>query len=334
MAREEIFVRLSKLADIKKSITLVASLLVVFLLPVNSWSADFEGDLNFFKNFDWPTVQEKETQKKNEASENSQNAGTQNGEGPVEMGRAAEVTIQLEKKMPAMQGSSDKPFLGPDPMESGFEDDPFATPKEEVPVLDDPLEGLNRSVYKFNDTVYDNLLRPVAETYRDLVHEEVRIAVRNLFNNALAPVKLVSSVVQLDAGKAGRVIGRTVLNTIFGWGGMLDVAGQEYGIKDVNEDFNQALGYHGVSSGPYIVLPFLGPTTTRGVVGRVVDSFLSPTIVAAPGFAVGAALSGSRIVNDTSFRIEDIDALKKDAIDPYVSMRDFYHQYTEGQIKK
>ncbi|MCA9484431.1 MAG: VacJ family lipoprotein [Nitrospina sp.] len=250
------------------------------------------------------------------------------------MVQTTEVTIQLEKKMPAMQGSSDKPFLGPDPMESDFEDDPFATPKEEVPPLDDPIEGFNRSVYKFNDTVYDNLLRPVAETYRDLVHEEVRIAIRNLFNNALAPVKLVSSVVQLDPEKAGRVVGRTLLNTIFGWGGMLDVAGQEYGIKDVNEDFNQALGYHGVGSGPYVVLPFLGPTTLRGVAGRVVDSFLSPTIVAAPGFAVGAALSGSRIVNDTSFRIEDIDALKKDAIDPYVSMRDFYHQYTEGQIKK
>lgn len=319
---------------INKKITLLSSLLVVFLVPVNSWSADFEGNLDFFKGFDWEAVHKEVAQKNQAASKDSQGRKPDSKKGPFEMVQTTEVTIQLEKKMPAMQGSSDKPFLGPDPMEADFEDDPFATPKEEVPTLDDPIEGLNRSVYKFNDTVYENLLRPVAETYRDLIHEEVRIAIRNLFNNALAPVKLVSSVVQLDPEKAGRVVGRTLLNTIFGWGGMLDVAGQEYGIKDVNEDFNQALGYHGVGSGPYVVLPFLGPTTLRGVAGRVVDSFLSPTIVAAPGFAVGAALSGSRIVNDTSFRIEDIDALKKDAIDPYVSMRDFYHQYTEGQIKK
>lgn len=319
---------------INKKITLLSSLLVALLIPVNSWSADFEGNLDLFKGFDWEAVHKEVAQKNQAVSKDTQDQESESKKGPLEVAQTTEVTIQLEKKMPAMQGSSDKPFLGPDPMESEFEDDPFATPKEDIPPLDDPIEGFNRSVYKFNDTVYDNLLRPVAETYRDLVHEEVRIAIRNLFNNALAPVKLVSSVVQLDPEKAGRVVGRTLLNTIFGWGGMLDVAGQEYGIKDVNEDFNQALGYHGVGAGPYVVLPFLGPTTLRGVAGRVVDSFLSPTIVAAPGFAVGAALSGSRIVNDTSFRIEDIDALKKDAIDPYVSMRDFYHQYTEGQIKK
>ncbi len=317
-----------------KRIFAVIAFGLISLAPVSGLAADFEGNLDFFKGFDWESVHKDVEQKNSVANAKSENPGVQTKKGPFEVTQTTEVTIQLEKKMPAMQGSSDKPFLGPDPMESDFEDDPFATEEQEIPELSDPLEGLNRTVYNFNDTVYDNLLKPVAETYRDLIHEEVRIAVRNLFNNALAPVKFVSSVVQLNPGKAGRVVGRTLLNTVFGWGGMLDVAGQEYGIKDVNEDFNQALGYHGVGSGPYIVLPFLGPTTARGVAGRVVDSFLSPTIVAAPGFAVGAALSGGRIVNDTSFRIEDIETLKKEAIDPYVSMRDFYHQYTEGQVLK
>ncbi len=258
------------------------------------------------------------------------------------MGQATEVTIQLKKQMPSgqtrgstsQQGSADRPFIGPDSSDKSFEEDPFAKEEVAIPELSDPIEGFNRTVYSFNDAVYENLLRPVAEVYRDILHEEVRIAIRNLYNNALAPIKLVSSVIQLNPGKTGRVLARTLINTTVGWGGMLDVAGQEYGIKDVNEDFNQALGYHGVGSGPYVVLPFLGPSTARGVVGRVVDSFLSPTIFAAPGFAVGAAMSGSRLVNDSSFHIEDIDQLKKDAIDPYVSMRDFYHQYTEGQIEK
>ncbi len=318
----------------------ITTLALIGFVPVCSNAADFEGNLDFFKGFDWESVHKDVEKKNNKAAQNNSsqeqqgNSEPQAEKDPFEKAKATEVTIQLEKKMPAMQGSSDKPFLGPDPLESGFEEDPFALKEDNIPELSDPIEGVNRAVYKFNDTVYDNLIKPVAETYRDLVHEEVRIAVRNLFNNALAPVKLVSSVVQLNPEKAGRVLGRTLLNTVFGWGGMLDVAGQEYGIKDVNEDFNQALGYHGVGSGPYIVLPFLGPSTVRGVAGRVVDSFLSPTIVAAPGFAIGAALSGSRIINDTSFRVEDIETLKKEAIDPYVSMRDFYHQYTEGQVQK
>ncbi len=317
-----------------KNLLAVIAFGLICLSPVGSFAADFEGNLDFFKGFDWESVHSDVEQKNNTANSKLENPGAQSNKGPFELVQTTEVTIQLEKKMPAMQGSSDKPFLGPDPMEADFEDDPFASSDKEIPELSDPIEGFNRSIYNFNDTVYTNLLKPVAETYRDLLHEEVRIAIRNLYNNALAPIKFVSSVVQLNPGKAGRVASRTLINTVFGWGGMLDVAGQEYGIKDVNEDFNQALGYHGVGSGPYIVLPFLGPSTVRGVAGRVVDSFLSPTLVAAPGFLIGAALSGGRIINDTSFRIDDIETLKKDAIDPYISMRDFYHQYTEGQVLK
>lgn len=238
---------------------------LISLAPASAFAADFEGNLDFFKGFDWETVHKDVEQKNNGTRVQAGKPGAKSSKGPFEVTKTTEVTIKLEKKMPAMQGSSDKPFLGPDPMEADFEDDPFATKDDEIPVLNDPLEGINRSVYNFNDTVYDNLLKPVAETYSDLVHEEVRIAVRNLFNNALAPVKFVSSVVQLNPEKAGRVVGRTLLNTVFGWGGMLDVAGQEYGIKDVNEDFNQALGYYGVGTGPYIVLPFLDPPLYVGL---------------------------------------------------------------------
>ena len=342
---------------------------LLWVHPQPAWSAEFEGKLDFFGDMDWEQVQ-REVDAKNRAVTQTSTAGRpqagsrdssstlgtiregasmgfaatayrevpEKAKGPFEMAQTTEVTIQLEKKMPpspAMQGTGDRPFLGPDPFEDDFiEEDPFAAEEPEIPELKDPLEGINRKIYNFNEAVYENLLKPVASTYRDLVHEEIRIAVRNLFNNALAPIKLFSSLIQFDFEKSGRVLSRTLINTAFGWGGMLDVAGQEYEIKDVNEDFNQALGYHGVGSGPYVVLPFLGPSTTRGLVGRIVDSFLSPTIVVAPGFAAGAAMSGTRMVNDTSFRIEDIDQLKKDAIDPYVSMRDFYHQYTEKQILK
>jgi phospholipid-binding lipoprotein MlaA len=162
----------------------------------------------------------------------------------------------------------------------------------------------------------------------------VRIAIRNLFRNALSPARFVNSLLQGKFEKAGRVLSRTVLNTVFGWGGMLDVAGQEYDIKPVNEDFGQTLGFYGLPSGPYIVLPFLGPSTARDLTGRVVDSFMSPTIIFSPGLIGGFAMQGSQLINETSFTLEGKRQLEEGAIDQYESIRDFYHQYREGLIKK
>ena len=167
-----------------------------------------------------------------------------------------------------------------------------------------------------------------------MVPEDLRIVIRNAFDNALAPVKLVSSLIQGDLDKSGRVIGRTLINTTAGLGGMLDVAGQEYGIENVDEDFDQALGHYDVPTGPYLVLPFIGPSSARNVSGRVVDSFLSPSILFAPGFFVSAGITVGETTNDTSFIIDDKEALGESAIDEYESVRDFYHQYREGLLKK
>ena len=212
--------------------------------------------------------------------------------------------------------------------------DPFESVEEEVSELKDPFFSFNHAIYSFNEALYENVLEPVVEFYVEYIHEDVRIAIRNLFRNALAPARLVNSLLQGKFEKAGRVLSRTFLNTVFGWGGMLDVAGQEYDIKPVNEDFGQTLGFYGVPSGPYIVLPFLGPSTARDVTGRVVDSFMSPTIVMSPGLIGGFAMQGTQMINETSFNLEGKRQLEAGAIDQYESIRDFYHQYREGLVKK
>jgi len=214
------------------------------------------------------------------------------------------------------------------------EPDPFQAPEEEIPELKDPFFSFNHAIYTFNEALYDNILEPVVEFYVKYIHEDVRIAIRNLFRNALSPVRFVSSLLQAKFEKAGRVLSRTVLNTVFGWGGMLDVAGQEYNIAPVNEDFGQTLGFYGVPSGPYIVLPFLGPSTARDTFGRVVDSFLSPAVIFSPGIIEGFALSGSELMNETSFNLENKRQLELGAVDQYESIRDFYHQYREGLITR
>ena len=103
----------------------------------------------------------------------------------------------LEDAVPLEEESAD-PF-GDDP----FEEDPFAAEEVVIPLMTDPFQGFNVTVYGFNDGVYEYFMRPVAETYRGVVNEEVRIAIRNLFDNALIPTKLVSSLIQGKWEKAG-----------------------------------------------------------------------------------------------------------------------------------
>ena len=214
------------------------------------------------------------------------------------------------------------------------EGDPFESSEERVPELKDPFFSFNRTMYNFNEALYDVVLEPIVKFYVKYVHEDVRIAIRNLFRNALSPARFVNSLLQGKLEKAGRVLSRTVLNTVFGWGGMLDVAGQEFKIKPVNEDFGQTLGFYGIPSGPYIVLPFLGPSTARDATGRLVDSFMSPAVIFSPGLIGGFILSGSEMINETSFNLEGKRQLEAGAIDQYESIRDFYHQYREGLVRK
>jgi phospholipid-binding lipoprotein MlaA len=168
---------------------------------------------------------------------------------------------------------------------------------------------------------------PIARGYRDFMHVEIRIAIRNAFSNVMSPIKFASSLLQGDLGKSGRVLGRLIINSTLGIGGLFDVADKGFGIKSVNEDFDQALGSHGIPTGPYVVLPLLGPSTLRNMVGRFADSFLDPTVVFSPGFTESAAISVGDTINDTSFIVDDIKQLDKDALDKYESIRDFYHQY-------
>ena len=263
--------------------------------------------------------------------------------------QTSEVTIMLEKKMPPPtspmeSGASAMEVIGETASNSGLRsgqklqtyeelEDPFA-PEEEVPELTDPIEGYNRFMFDFNEGFYENVMEPVARGYRAVIAEDFRLAISNVFDNAFAPVKLFSSLLQGDFEKSGRVVVRTLINTTVGLGGLLDVAGQEYDIKNVNEDFDQALGYYGVPTGPYVVLPLLGPSTLRNITGRVVDSMMSPSLIFAPDLVAGTAISVGDNINDASFILDDKAQLEDSAIDEYESVRDFYHQYRFGLVNE
>jgi phospholipid-binding lipoprotein MlaA len=255
--------------------------------------------------------------------------------------QTADVTIKLEKKLPKASDWPNSIETAQGTMRSSqdsqyYEDmkDPFAGSEEDIPVLTDPLEGYNRWMFGVNETVYDAVLEPVARGYRDTVHEQLRVGIKNIFSNAMAPVKLVSSLLQLEFKKSGQVLARTLINTTLGFGGMADVAGEEYGIEDVNEDFDQALGYFGVPTGPYVVLPFFGPSTARNIIGRTADALMSPGAVVGASLGTNIIVNVEDNVNAASFIVDDKKQLEDSALDEYESVRDFYHQYRHGLLKK
>lgn len=254
--------------------------------------------------------------------------------------QTADVTIKLEKKLPKASDWPNSIETAQGTMRSSqdpeyYEDmeDPFAGTEKDIPVLTDPLEGYNRWMFGVNETVYDAVLEPVARGYRDTVNEQLRIGVKNIFSNAMAPVKFLSSLLQLEFKKSGQVLARTLINTTLGIGGIADVAGEEYGIEDVNEDFDQALGYYGIPTGPYVVLPFFGPSTARNIIGRSADALMSPGAVVGASIQTNIIVNAEDNVNAASFIVDDKKQLEDSALDEYESVRDFYHQWRHGLVK-
>jgi len=259
-----------------------------------------------------------------------------------EYAQTADVTIRLEKNIsetkeewPNSIETAQGAKRSPQKIEE-YEDmeDPFAGNEKDIPILSDPFEGYNRWMFGVNESLYDSAVEPFVRGYRGMVDEDLRIGIRNMFNNALFPVKLLSSLIQLDFNKSGRVLARTLINTTWGFGGMADVAGEEFGIKDVNEDFDQALGSLGIPTGPYLVLPFFGPATTRNMVGRAADALMSPGALMSASFGQNVIINAEDNVNQISFIIDDKKQLDESAIDEYESVRDFYHQFRYGLLKK
>ncbi|MFT2098915.1 VacJ family lipoprotein [Marinomonas sp. 2405UD66-6] len=135
---------------------------------------------------------------------------------------------------------------------------------------EDPWEGFNRAMFTFNDTLDGAILKPVAQGYKAVTPTPVQKGVTNFFSNLGEISNIVNNLLQGKWDGTASSTWRFVINSTAGWFGIFDVA-SELGLKEYDEDFGQTLGYWGVSSGPYLVLPFFGPSTLRDGAGLVVD---------------------------------------------------------------
>lgn len=141
----------------------------------------------------------------------------------------------------------------------------------------DPYESWNRKVFRFNETIDQWFLKPVAQTYRSITPAIIDRGITNFFNNIQEVRNFANSLLQLKGESAVVAAGRFTYNTVFGLAGFFDVA-TSFDLLERPEDFGQTLGYWGVGSGPYLMLPLLGPSTPRHFGGLATDLFVLPSL--------------------------------------------------------
>jgi phospholipid-binding lipoprotein MlaA len=194
----------------------------------------------------------------------------------------------------------------------------------QTPTPGDPLEGLNRTVFKFNDTVDTYALKPVAKGYQWAVPQPVRSSVTNFFSNVGDVYIAANELLQLKIADGVGDVMRVVINTVFGVGGLFDVATLAK-LPKHSSDFGITLGHYGVPSGPYLVLPLLGPSTVRDTAGLAVDYYGNPLSYVQPS-SVSWALYGVNLVNTRANLLTTVDVLSGAAIDKYSFIRNAYLQ--------
>jgi phospholipid-binding lipoprotein MlaA len=205
----------------------------------------------------------------------------------------------------------------------------------EFQMVNDPLEPLNRGMFFVNDGIDTLVLRPAAEAYRIFLPPEVRTAIRNVLANLRTPVILVNDALQGETQRFGTTLGRFVINTTIGLGGIMDRA-TDFGLLGHTEDFGQTLAVWGVPEGPYLFIPVLGPSNPRDLTGFGVDIAANPLTWITGNDNVDAVLitrNGLNVVDTREGLIEPLDALRQGSLDPYAALRSAYRQRRAVEIR-
>ena len=201
------------------------------------------------------------------------------------------------------------------------------------PSPQDPWESFNRSVFEFNEGLDAYVLKPVVAGYRFVLPEFVREGIYNFFSNYSDIYTALFNLLQGKPAYAFNDFMRVVVNTTMGLGGLLDLA-TPAGLEKHKEDWGQTLGVWGVPAGPYVVLPFFGPSNVRDTFGTAADLESDYLFRLLPDVALRNSLTGLRVVNARNTYYEAGDLLDGAAIDKYSFMRDAYIQRREYQINE
>lgn len=198
----------------------------------------------------------------------------------------------------------------------------------------DPLEEANRVTLKINDAADKVVLEPIAKGYRAVTPDAARTVVSNFLRNLNSPIIIGNELLQGDLKGAGNATARVVINTLAGFGGLLDLA-EEGGIEHQPEDFGQTLAKWGVGNGMYVMLPLLGPSTLRDASGSLVDSYADPLRIYLFNIEeehIHYTRMAAGAVSKREELIEVIDDLRRNSFDYYAAIRSAYYQHREALI--
>ncbi|NPA25833.1 MAG: VacJ family lipoprotein [Deltaproteobacteria bacterium] len=206
------------------------------------------------------------------------------------------------------------------------DEDDFAEYDNKIIPVNDPLESFNRVIFTFNDRLHIWVLEPTAKVYSKAVPSLFRTGIRNFFSNLMEPARFLNCLLQGRFSEAHDVFLRFLLNSTAGVLGIMDPATYD-GMKTHDRRFASTLSNYGAGRGPYLVLPFFGPSDIRGFFGLVGDTLTNPvfwTLRDEPLAAV--AVQGGKAVNRTSFHLGEYQRLLSGTLDPYIAIRNVYRQ--------
>jgi phospholipid-binding lipoprotein MlaA len=196
---------------------------------------------------------------------------------------------------------------------------------------DDPLESFNRSMYSFNETLDEYAMKPIAQGYQAITPDVVDTGITNFFSNLDDVLVLINDLLQLKIDDAIATSARIVFNTTFGLFGIMDVA-TDFGIPKHDEDFGQTLGYWGVASGPYLVLPFFGPSSVRDGIGFAFDVTELDLVYDDMSADHAYSLLAVKYIDKRADLLKAKDIVDETAPDPYAFIRDGWKQRRKNQV--
>ena len=202
----------------------------------------------------------------------------------------------------------------------------------------DPLQPVNRAIFSFNHGLYTVLIKPVADTYEFIFPKIVRRGVHNAYENVKFPVRFVNHTLQGRFDRAAKETGKFLVNTTAGVGGLMTPSDKIPALSEVPaSDTGQTFAKWGIPHGPYLVIPFIGPSSTRDFVGFAGDTALNP--VSWVTFIFGGAAWTTAVTTPSGIRslpsqMDNYDAITKDALDRYLAARTAYIQYRNAAAKR
>ncbi len=238
-------------------------------------------------------------------------------------------------------GSGNSATAQPAPSNSSSVPDDFTnTPVQKV---NDPFQGFNREMFRINDTLYKFAFRPFARGYAAVVPAPIRTGITNVFDNAQYPVRFINCVLQGKIQRSAQETGKFLVNSTVGAGGWMRPSEKIPAIANVPAaDFGQTLSVWGISTGPYLVVPGLGPSDCRDLVGYAGDFVIYPLNWHAIGLihhafisdTISFSLGAAKFVNGLPKAVDTYDQITSAAVDPYIAVRDGFLTLRAAQVRK